>query len=114
MTKPLETKLSFPPRLFGAPDLIEDIRKPGVWCAFEKPYAQTDTEYISLDESEHREKEAYARGRADALNKEADYWLEQCEMCLDTDQNPEPCRREFNRVTNLAEAARAETEGLGE
>lgn len=61
----LETKPSFPPRLFGAPDLIEDIRKPGVWCAFEKPYAQTDTEYISLAESEHREKEAYARGRAD-------------------------------------------------
>ncbi len=74
-------------------------------------------EYLSLAESQAQVAAARAEGRIEALKEEEDYWLDQCEMCLDTDQNPQWCRGEFTRLKNKIEseskAARAVDGGGG-
>ena len=40
----------FPPRLWGGKDLIDEIREPGKWFAFEVKFKPDDTEFLSLEE----------------------------------------------------------------
>ena len=55
-----ELEVKWPPRLFGGPDLIDEIRDSRSWCAFEIKYNAHDEEYLSLKEHAAKLTEAQA------------------------------------------------------
>ena len=65
----------FPPRLFGGPDLIDEFRELGKWCAFEAKFTDYDVEYISL--AEHQSQIQALEERLRVAN-EIIYMAKQC------------------------------------
>lgn len=62
-----------PPRLWGGPDLLEENRKVGAWCAFEVKFKEDDTEYLSLSEHSALLSQAAAKARAETWRAAAEF-----------------------------------------
>lgn len=90
----------FPPRLFGAKGDVLPV----------------EADYISVAESDHREKEAYTRGRAEAFEEAAGIFAYSADVAVSEGwlERADSYSKVNERLILLAKAARAETEGLGE
>lgn len=92
---------TFPPRLVGYQD-----KPSGEWVIVPEEFVEQrdDTEWISKQESDALVRQA----KAEVLKELSDYYFDQAQMCVDTDQDPGGCLQVAREIEQKAAELRAE------